>query len=79
MSNLNSISIICTWIPHFLPNGPKQLGKWLVIAHRIKQTMIFYIMNENDKAIARSTVTPIDKTGYDTEILHKGENHLKAQ
>ena len=42
------------------PHEKKYLGRWLGVAHRVGQSMVFWIMNDNGKVIARSTVTPLD-------------------
>jgi hypothetical protein len=46
--------------PQSFPHEKKSLGRWLGVAHRVGQAMVFYIMNTNGKVIARSTVVPLD-------------------
>ena len=55
--------------PQSYPHEKKQLGRWLGIAHRVGQSMVYYIMNANGKVIARSTVVSLDPSDHDvTEI-----------
>ena len=51
--------------PQSFPHEKKHLGRWLGIAHRVGQAMVYYAMNTNGKFIARSTVTPVDKADHD--------------
>ena len=51
--------------PQSYPHEKKQLGRWLGIAHRVGQAMVYYIMNSNGRVIARSTVVPLEPSDYD--------------
>ena len=51
--------------PQSYPHEKKQIGRWLGIAHRVGQSMVYYIMNTNGKVIARSTVIPLDPSDHD--------------
>ena len=62
--------------PLSYPHGPKQLGRWLGIAHRVGQAMVFYVVNENGKVIARSTVTTIKDADFNTEEMIKRRESL---
>ena len=56
--------------PQSYPHEKKQIRRWLgILAHRVGQSMVYYIMNTNGKVIARSTVIPLDPSDYEiTEI-----------
>ena len=55
--------------PQSYPHEKKQIGRWLGIAHRVGQSMVYHIMNTNGKVIARSTVIPLHHSDHDvTEI-----------
>ena len=51
--------------PQSYPHEKKQIGRWLGIAHRVGQSMVYYIMNANGSVIARSTVIPLDPSDHD--------------
>ena len=51
--------------PQSYPHEKKSLGRWLGVAHRVGQSMVFYVMNANGKVIARSTVSPLEPSDYD--------------
>ena len=53
--------------PQSYPHEKKQLGRWLGIAHRVGQSMVFWIMNVNGKVIGRSTVSPLDPSDHDVD------------
>ena len=46
--------------PQRYPHEKKQLGSWIGVAHRVGQSMVFWIMNKNGKVIGRITVSPLD-------------------
>ena len=46
--------------PQSFLHEKKNLGRWLGVAHRVGQSMVFYIMNTSGKVIARSTVVPLE-------------------
>jgi hypothetical protein len=56
--------------PQSYPHEKKQLGRWLGIAHRVGQSMVFWIMNVNGKVIGRSTVSPLDPSEIRAELEH---------
>ena len=60
--------------PQSFPNEKKHMGRWLGIAHRVGQSMVFWIMNDKGKVIARSTVIPLDPSDYDVD-----ENKLRME
>ena len=65
--------------PQSYPHGRRNLGRWLGIAHRVGQSMVFYVMNINGKVIARSTVSRLEKSDYDvTETKARMTNLDKA-
>ena len=51
--------------PQSYPHEKKQLGRWLGIAHRVGQSMVYYIMNSKGSVIARSTVVPFEPSDFD--------------
>ena len=51
--------------PQSYPHEKKQLGRWLGIAHRVGQSMVYFVMNANGKVIARSTVVPLEPQDHD--------------
>ena len=53
--------------PQSYPNEKKSLGRWLGVAHRVGQSMVYYIMNANGKVITRSTVSRLDPPDYDVD------------
>ena len=53
--------------PQDFPHEKKQIGRWLGVAHRVGQAMVYYIANNNGIVIARSTVTKIDPEEYDVD------------
>ena len=53
--------------PQDYPHEKKQLGRWLGIAHRVGQAMVYYVANNNGTVIARSTVTSLEADEYDVE------------
>ena len=50
--------------PQSYPHEKKGLGRWLGVAHRVGQAMVYYIMNTNGKVIARSTVSSLEPSDY---------------
>ena len=60
--------------PQSFPNEKKHMGRWLGIAHRVGQSMVFWIMNDKGKVIARSTVIPLEPSDYDVD-----ENKLRME
>lgn len=53
--------------PQSFPHEKKHLGRWLGVAHRVGQAMVFCIMNDKGHVIARSTVTSVDPSDYDVD------------
>ena len=51
--------------PQSYPHEKKQIGRWLGIAHRVGQSMVYYIMNIKGRVIARSTVIPFEPSDSD--------------
>jgi hypothetical protein len=39
------------------------------VAHRVGQALCYYILNENAQVIVRSTIQPISKEEFDTQII----------
>lgn len=62
--------------PQSFPYEKKHLGRWLGIAHRVGQAMVFWVMNDNGKVIARSTVVPLEPGDYDVEDNQQRMNEL---
>ena len=61
--------------PQSYPHEKKSLGRWLGVAHRVGQSMVFYIINNNGQVITRSTVSPLEPPDYDvTEYKSRMEN-----
>ena len=50
--------------PQSFPHEKKHLGRWLGIARRVGQAMVYFVMNTNGKVIARSTVTSLEPSEY---------------
>ena len=53
--------------PQDYPHEKRQVGRWLGIAHRVGQAMVYYIANNKGTVIARSTVAPLELDEYDVE------------
>jgi len=58
------------------PNERRKLGKWLGVAHRVGQALCYYILNENAQVIVRSTVQPISKEEFNTQIIQQQISEL---
>ena len=52
-------------MPQSYPHEKKSLSRWLGVAHRVGQSMVYYIMNSNGKVICRSTVSQLEPSDYD--------------
>lgn len=50
--------------PQSFPHEKKNLGRWLGVAQRVGQAMVYFVMNSNGKVIARSTVVPLEEADY---------------
>ena len=58
--------------PQSFPHDKKKLGRWLGIAHRVGQAMVFYVMSVSGKVIARSTVAPLDPSDHSVkEVMER--------
>ena len=57
--------------PQNYPHEKKQLGRWIGVAHRVGQSMVFWIMNTNGKFVGQSTVSPLDPSYYDVNECKK--------
>ena len=55
--------------PQDYPHEKKQLGRWLGVAHRVGQAMVFYVTNNKGMVIARSTVSPLEPDEYDVDEI----------
>ena len=68
--------------PQDYPHEKKQIGRWLGIAHRVGQAMVYYVANSNGVVIARSTVSAIEPDEYDVEETKRRmmdiDNTIKA-
>ena len=53
--------------PQSFPHEKKHLGRWLGVAHRVGQAMVFLVMNDNGHVLARSTVMPLEPGDYDVD------------
>ncbi len=53
--------------PQGYPHEKKHIGRWLGVAHRVGQAMVFWVMNANGKVIARSTVVPLEPAEYEVQ------------
>ena len=53
--------------PQSFPHEKKHLGRWLGVAHRVGQAMVFFVMNDNGHVLARSTVMPLEPGDYDVD------------
>ena len=51
--------------PQSYPHEKRGIGQWLGVAHKVGQSMVFYIMNTNGKVITRSTVSRLEPSDYD--------------
>ena len=51
--------------PQGFPHNNKRVGRWLISAHRVFQSMVYYVVCNNGEGIYRSTVSPIDSLYYD--------------
>ena len=58
--------------PQSYPHEKKCLGRWLGVAHRVGQSMVYFIMNGNGKVICRSTVSQLEPSDYDV-VEHKSQ------
>jgi len=57
--NFGYYSWIKYWEPTGFPADGEKLGKWLGVAHDIGQAMTYYVLKQNGKIVARSTVRPL--------------------
>lgn len=57
--------------PQGYPHEKKHIGRWLGVAHRVGQAMVFWVMNTNGKVIARSTVIPVEPSDYEVEEVRQ--------
>ena len=64
--------------PQSYPDEKKSLGRWLGVAHRVGQAMVFYIMNRTGKVIAKSTVTSLEPSDYDVTEIKKRISDLDS-
>ena len=64
--------------PQSYPHEKKNIGRWLGVAHRVGQSMVYYIMNTNGKVIARSTATPLELADYDVKETQERMKELDA-
>ena len=46
--------------PQSYPHENKNLGRWLGVAHKVEQAMVFWVIGANGKVVARSTVIPLE-------------------
>jgi len=53
--------------PQSYPQENKHIGRWLGIAHRVGQALVYWIMNDKGSVIARSTVIPVEPGDYDVD------------
>ena len=53
--------------PQSYPQEKKHIGRWLGIAHRVGQALVYWIMNSNGYVIARSTVISLKPEDYDED------------
>ena len=60
--------------PQGFPHEKKNIGRWLGVAHRVGQAMVYYVMNNHGQVIARSTVSPLEPSDYDVN-----ENKLRMR
>ena len=56
--------------PQDLPQEKKHIGRWVGVSNRVGQAMVYYIMGNNGKVIARRTVSPLDPSEYDINETH---------
>lgn len=57
------------WDSPQFPQEKRNLGRWLGIAHRVGQAMVYYVMNVNGQVVARSTVTPLEPSEGDVSEI----------
>ena len=55
-------------LPQGFPHDKKQLGRWIGVAHRFFQVMVYYIISNNRKVISRGSVSPLDPLDYDVNV-----------
>lgn len=55
--------------PQGYPHEKKHIGRWLGVAHRVGQSMVFWIMNNNGQVIARSTVIPVQSADHEVDDI----------
>ena len=60
--------------PQSYPQEKKHIGRWLGIAHRVGQALVYWIMNSNGYVTARSTVISLKPEG-----LRRGRNKDQNQ
>jgi hypothetical protein len=51
------------------PEERRKLGKWLGVAHRVGQALCYYVLNGNAQVIVRSTVQPLTKEEFNTQVI----------
>ena len=64
--------------PQSYPKEKKSLGRWLGVAHRVGQAMVYWIMNSHGKVIARSTVAQLSPSDYDVTEYKQRMTDLDA-
>lgn len=53
--------------PQGYPHQKKHIGRWLGMQHRVGQAIVFWVMYNNGKVIAKSTVIPLEPTEHEVQ------------
>lgn len=53
--------------PQGYPHAKKHIGRWLGVVHRVGQAMVYWVMNNNGKVIARITVISLEPSEYEVQ------------
>lgn len=53
--------------PQGYPHQKKHIGRWLGMPHRVGQAIVFWVMNNNGKVIAKSTVIPLEPAEHEVQ------------
>lgn len=53
--------------PQGYPHQKKHIERWLGVAHRVGQAMVFWVMNNIRKVITRSTVIPLEPAEHEVQ------------
>lgn len=59
------------WDSPQFPDEKRALGRWLGVAHRVGQAMVYYIVNNQGCVVARSTALPLEESEMDVPEIQQ--------